>query len=361
MDATYFCQLWHTLEDNQPYTVKAIIHLIWTSKWNQNDTNIYFNPILISCPVINYNKIPHYVTLTKDPCNIIKSISQLKLINYVENENINNFTICVKNLNFKQNMTNELIQWIEIHRILGANNIFFYTENITKPVDSLLNKYIKQNDKNFKIIRKNAPKQLNKYDNNAYTSIWQRRRDYLVTYNDCFYQNIHNTKYVILVDLDEIIIPNFVKTWNELFDQFLQQFEHKYASFMIQNLYYFLPASQNNNSSHFYLLNKNINRSKYFSPNGESGKSFMSTQYSLTVFNHYTFESLIPGISRTYFVPHEQVQLNHYRYYNNKCPYDITYNECKKYYRYRKRDTILLKYRQQLIDNIEFIQKLFKL
>lgn len=359
---TFYCQLWVYTNStlSTPIITKAILNPIWSKNWSQdNDNHSYFNPVLISCPT--FNTIPNYISIVKEnPCTIPTEFKQIhgkpKTINQ------HNFTICVKNLNYNNNKINKLlIEWLEIHRILGANKIYLYIENILNKTDEIINKYVNAKNKTFKVIKKIVPNHsagdgnflqyLNVKNVSASVILWQKRRNYLVTYNDCFYRNIYKSRYVVLVDLDEVIIPRFVHTWNQLlFDpnSLFQKLHTNYASFMLQNAYYFTSHLRNKKSSQLMMLS-NLYRSDY-SPNGDSGKSFISTEYSLTVFNHYTFHTLMPGVSRTYFVPSHVAQLNHYR---EKCPIErLDVWMCKYYLKNQVYDPVVGKYSKLLLENV---------
>lgn len=153
------------------------------------------------------------------------------------------------------------------------------------------------------------PTPSTRQSSNYFKAIWQRRRYEIVTYNNCFYRNLASSKFVIPLDIDEIIVPKIVPTWNSLLQQLSQIYNIKdYASLTVSNAYYF--SRKKNNNSIFFI--DNLLRSD-FSPEGESGKSFINTKNTITVFNHYAL-NITPGIDRVFFVPAQLVQMNHYKF-----------------------------------------------
>lgn len=79
----------------------------------------------------------------------------------------------------------------------------------------------------------------------------------------------------------------------------------------------------------------------------ESGKSFVSTRNTLTVFNHYALETLqSSGMPRVHFMAPDVMQMNHYK---TTCDTELL-PECEKYFqksaRVRVNDTIMMRYKE---------------
>lgn len=147
---------------------------------------------------------------------------------------------------------------------------------------------------------------------------WQRRRFEVVAYNKCFNRNLHS-KFIIPLDIDEIIVPKTVRTWQELAYHF-----DNYSSLIVQNVYFFTGKKTRYNRPFFLSENRRI---KVPSKKGENGKSFIATKNALTVFNHYALHLLKPGVLKEYFLPFRDVQLNHYK---ESCNH-VIFPECTKY------------------------------
>lgn len=153
------------------------------------------------------------------------------------------------------------------------------------------------------------PSKLTRKSSNYFEAIWQRRRYEIVAYNNCFYRNLASSKFVIPLDIDEIIMPKTALTWNNLLQHISQISNIKdYASLTVSNAYFF--SQKRNKKSIFFL--ENLLRND-FSPVGESGKSFINTKNTVSVFNHYAL-NVTPGVDRVFFVPTQLVQMNHYKF-----------------------------------------------
>lgn len=172
--------------------------------------------------------------------------------------------------------------------------------------------------------------------------LWQKRRYEIVSYNNCFYRNQFQSNYIVPLDIDELIVPKQTYSWK----QFLKHInstgiEEKYASLTVPNTYYFTKSDDQN--SVFFL--ENIFRSSY-SPNGESGKSFIISKNALTVFNHYSLHTLKPDNIRAYFISPHYVQLNHYKRSCNP----VVLPECNRYISSHKiKDPIMMKFKDKFL------------
>lgn len=173
--------------------------------------------------------------------------------------------------------------------------------------------------------------------------VWQKRKEELISYNDCLYRNIRDSKFILPLDIDEIIVPKDFYDWRLFLDNLHQtspDLFSEYASLSVRNSYFLKDFEETSERGSIFFF-KYLKRS-LFSPKWESGKSFILTDNSLTVFNHYVLEVLRPGIRRTYFLPVEKVQMNHYR---QTCSVGLL-PECIKYLTSPVRivDTLILKY-----------------
>lgn len=301
--------------------MKANIKTIWSSEWENNTENRYFVPVLVTCRVPESVSVL-YVALTNKSCQQSTHYFQLQTYRI---ENKRKFTVCVKPLDFLEDISRKLVEWIEINRVLGAEKLDIYVKRVRRNVYNILQWY-HLNSNGFVNIRKfkyvnddmkyDGQLNYNTTENYLKYFIWQKRRYELVTYNDCFYRNHKSSDYVIPLDIDEIIVPRYANTWHELLNTSITyDMKEQYASFTVQNAYYLrtftINSKSNNNNAGmvghdgkkekepvFFLYD--ITRSE-LSAQGESGKSFISTKNTLTVFNHYALNVLRPGVRKCYF------------------------------------------------------------
>jgi len=328
---TIYCQI--LMKDGQVQVIKATVIRIWYEKWDMYDNNTYYNPTLISCrlPFLETYSPPNAISLSAAPCELSNSFHK---ISKTKKKKPKTFTLCVKPLNFKNNMTKHLIQWIEISKILGAEYFYLFVENVTKKTRQVLEWY---KSRYPDLINLEQFSQVYSPNHTSTKTLlektWQRRRYEVVAYNTCFYKNL-NSKYIVPIDIDELIVPKTVHTWRDLVKNL-----SNYSSLMVQNVYFFTKDKYRMDSSFFLRENQ---RTVVMSKKEENCKSFLSTNNVLTVFNHYALHVLRPSVMKQYFFPFSDVQLNHYKESCNS----VIFPECTKYLTSpRIVDNVMFRYR----------------
>lgn len=224
----------------------------------------------------------------------------------------------MKPLRFREDITWRLMQWIEMVKILGADRVELYVDDVHENVERLLGWY---SGKGVSARRHKNVESIVEGDDGERT--WQKRRSELLAYNDCLYRNLNEVEFVVPVDIDEVVVPRVHRSWKGLLEVVASE---DYASFMVSerntknkttlppfsrpqapNAYYFTASDPDEPVFFTHLLRTPL------SPAGESGKSFVRTDAALTVFNHYALHVLRPGVGRCQFLPGNLVQMNHYK------------------------------------------------
>lgn len=424
---TIYCQTVTT--DSSYYVTEAIRTDIWWEPWRPTSEDT-FDAILFSCQIPTYLR-PSYLSLNTKPCSFNRPPIKVSVLRELRPKNF--VTVCVKPLDFRQDISKHLIQWIEINKILGANRIEIYLKRVHPNVKQILRWYQKErnvrlfpfedveefveknkksNNTNIESERKRSAEPFMETAGRAHNlrelkkesdrktsatyidanignnndlpaskkepssgesqeaerdrvasnfndrvtvtgnegnirKVWQRRKNELISYNDCFYRNIHASSFVLPVDIDEIIVPKRSRTWRRLIEEVLagKPEADNYATLAVQNTYFLrrFPA-ESADESVFFL--KHYARTD-FSPPGESPKSFLATKNALSVFNHYALNVLRPGNRNVFFLPTSLVQMNHYR---RSCSSHVL-PECAKYQTATFHDTIMMKYKRAFLKN----------
>ncbi|XP_042234640.1 uncharacterized protein LOC121874538 [Homarus americanus] len=363
-EESYFCSMWY-MEFQDPVVVKADTSEVWMQHWNRNPDPDTYHTYLFTCPVPlsmrDSHLYPDFVSVSSQPCGDITTKLPIQKKGFAEWQNGGGkkFAVCVKGMDFDEDISIKLIEWLELLFILGADQVFIYKYTIHKNVGKVFDYYEKKGK--VKVIsltlpgdQPNEPKLRTTYLKRA---LWQKRRNELVPYNDCLYRNIYLFKYVIPLDIDEVIIPVKSYTWPEMFLEFQKKNSKvmkKFASFSAPNAYFFEAFNSTHNPSvpkYFHMPHHTI-RSANFSIFGHSVKSFVSTRNSRTVFNHYTLETLYSNM-KTYKVMNTSiVQMNHYK---KRCPREI-YSQCKSNFLvFSKNDNIIDKYIKELVYRVESV------
>ena len=110
--------------------------------------------------------------------------------------------------------------------------------------------------------------------------VWQKRRSEVVPYNECFYNNMYNFKFVLPIDIDEIIFPITFDNWNDLMAYVYEtdpKAEATVGSFAVRNAHFFKQNSSDVTDGTLMTVDT-IERSANVSKPGIRVKSFVNTQ-----------------------------------------------------------------------------------
>lgn len=332
---------------------------IWWQDWDKSTKDVD-TPFLLSCPLTEPLNYKADVSIVSEPCD--NPTNGFHISPKINNKYQRSFTICVKDMNFQNDISSSLIEWIETNRVLGADIIDFYIDSVNKNTEATLLRYQSQGlVRLFQVPIKNT----------ARRSLWQRRRDHLLSYNDCLYRNILETEFIVPLDVDEVLVPKITYNWHELLKRLHRQGwdPHHHSAILVRNVFFFdfmqhlyknNISSNNRNREKLYMkrddvrigdvvmnkidnthsieekgnmqmtemgreenycvnnlyvpkLSRNIVSSATISPIGYYSKSFMLTRKVLTAFNHYPWASIGATGFAGWAAPHREVQLNHYK------------------------------------------------
>ena len=113
-----------------------------------------------------------------------------------------NFTWCLSPIyNFSDPAL--MAEAIEMNRLLGAERIMMFNQNMSHPVAQVLQTYI---DAGVVTLRDwQSPTEIDLFYYGQNLAI-----------NECLYNNMYSTKYLVVTDLDEFIIPLKHASWKDL-------------------------------------------------------------------------------------------------------------------------------------------------
>ncbi|XP_015242484.1 PREDICTED: uncharacterized protein LOC107092495 [Cyprinodon variegatus] len=123
-----------------------------------------------------------------------------------------NFTVCISTM-FDFTNVLQLVQSFEMLQLLGVNKVFVYKTNCSRETQRVLDYY--SNKKGFVEV---IPWSMSRFLN--VSRGWQPKHGpgdlhyfgQIPALNDCLYRNMYKSKYVALHDIDELILPQTVKS-----------------------------------------------------------------------------------------------------------------------------------------------------
>ena len=160
---------------------------------------------------------PLYLRVTSSRwCANEGELSDPILVKYGKNDKLVPFGVCLHKALFSITNPQLLVDWIEIHKQLGAEIITVYLEDVPEGIAKAVQSYIK--DGLLELLDWNLKK---------------RTRDFGQTgvVNDCLYRNLYRVKYLGMYDLDEVIVSQKHYSWHEMIEYLNSRYNlDKYAS-----------------------------------------------------------------------------------------------------------------------------------
>ncbi|KAM9330228.1 beta-1,4-galactosyltransferase galt-1-like [Gastrophryne carolinensis] len=146
-----------------------------------------------------------------------------------------NFSICMSTLYGGYNNALQIVQNLEMYKILGASRVTMYITNVTQNVEKVLRHYIDEGilemvswpiDRHFKVTKKwrftpGERGQIGYYGQTA-------------ALNDCLYRSMYKSRFVFLNDIDELILPVKDRDYPSLMER-LQKLDPEITVFRIEN------------------------------------------------------------------------------------------------------------------------------
>lgn len=313
------CQMWFSKIKEAQVTNVTNYNMIW----NQNYIKIKdgtFTGFLITCPLPkNMTTAPLVVSLVNKPCDRANNLLKVHN-NRPKDGKKKDFAVCVKGLDFIfDDLSVSLVEFIEANLMFGVDKIVTYNLGVHPNISKVLN-YYESNGKmeihpvSLPANYPNEPFLRHMFLKNRHTiKILQE----LIPYNDCFYKNIHIYKYILLLDIDEVFVPNLGTNYKEM----LSNIEGTFSTFYAKNKIFVRNTKDTNfykdMPMHLEMLQTTTVAKNYERPYVLNVKSFFNTDEVLTLNNHMPYECIGKCVKKP--IPDEIGQLNHYR---KKCFYD---------------------------------------
>uniref|UniRef100_A0A673N428 Glycosyltransferase family 92 protein n=1 Tax=Sinocyclocheilus rhinocerous TaxID=307959 RepID=A0A673N428_9TELE len=159
-----------------------------------------------------------------------------------------NFTVCISNLFGDYNNVLQFAQSMEMYKLLGVQHVVIYKTSCGPDLEKLLKHY--ETEGMLEIV----PWPIDQFLNPS--SGWNIKihkgdihyYGQLVTLNECIYRHMYQSKYVLLNDIDEIIMPYKHASLPSLMED-LQSAQPNIGVFLIEN--HIFPKTQFEESGKF--------------------------------------------------------------------------------------------------------------
>ena len=161
-----------------------------------------------------------------------------------------NFTVCISNLFGEYNNALQFAQTMEVYKLIGVQRVVIYNTSCGPDVEKILKYYRKEGMLEvvpWPIDKFLTPSTGWKYDLHHGDMHYYGQ---LTTLNECIYRYMYQSKYLLLNDIDEIIMPYKHANLEKLMGT-LQQQHPNAGVFKIEN--HIFPKTQFDDSGRFRL------------------------------------------------------------------------------------------------------------
>jgi len=282
-------------------------------------------------------KRPDYVSIVRFSCAKSHEVLLVHSTSPRKGKYSVQFTVCLMPLYFNYSRGYELVEWIELNRILGAERFTVYVKSCASNVEDIL-KYYKGIGV-VDVVQWNLP-----VDDIHYFG-------QVAALQDCLYRNKASSRYIVNIDLDEFIIPHKrdVFTWNDIVAKYNR---NKSMSFNFRNVFFrkeWLGLAGNYKFSGSALAAKynmitlllSEHEAKVF-PIGSRSKYIARTALATFLLIHD-----VRGTGYSVRVPQDVALLHHYRNWSNYSNVEARITD----------NTVLKKYGVNLTHNVQYTWK----
>lgn len=195
-----------------------------------------FKHVFHICRLGNGEKVPSHVALSSSAhCNPSTSLTSIYKYRPREKANIG---VCLETPIFKKTLS-DVVNFIEMQRMFGAQVFTLYLLDVSNNMEAALKEAYKEEGILDVAHWSSTFKELNPL--HYYGEI--------LAIQDCLYRNMHRVNYLVLLDLDEVIVSRRHSNWHRM----LQELDSSYVdSFIFINSVYLktpnkeLPTSSTN-------------------------------------------------------------------------------------------------------------------
>ena len=275
-----------------------IIHENW---------HLEYSACFILCPVTK-PYVPQSVSIVSSKEDPVVS-NQLPVHNYMNGTgtsevktDIKSVGVCVQPVHFNYDKILELLEFIELNKILGVTKFTLYNHTISPDVSCILEQYVIEGSVEV------LPWELNI---ESKTEI--RIEGIFAAFNDCLYRNMNDFQYLMLIDFDEFIIPHITETLPQMLsyiDSSPKVQGRVTSSYIFQNAFFYRQFPDDDQAESILRVLRKTQRKSKFHPPSVRSKYICVARNINEVGNHFIWEF---SHGNRFNVPTEYGYLHHYR------------------------------------------------
>ncbi|XP_011177016.2 uncharacterized protein LOC105208720 [Zeugodacus cucurbitae] len=214
-----YCQLWYE-EHSVPFIVPVHAYRqLWYKPWDGNP-ELYF-PQFVECaiPTEVQHLVPKTVSLVASEC--ARATNNLGVIYEPPvNQPQRGFAVCSTGLfNPYRDNSVRLVEWLELLRLLGAEHVMLPTFGIHPNATKVLRYYEAEGFVSAPGISfaRGEPSLPHIAFEMIKASLGNHRVNELIPLNDCLCRNMYKYDYIVIIDVDEVIMPvGATRNWADM-------------------------------------------------------------------------------------------------------------------------------------------------
>ena len=147
-----------------------------------------------------------------------------------------NYTVCVTPFNFNYNNVDQLVEKVEVDRIMGANRFIFYNYSSGPDIAPYLQAYVAEGV--AEVIQWKLPVRVDNWPSVAAAEVDVHYFGQLAALNDCLYRAMFDSKMVVFTDMDELIVPKKHRKWRDMVAFLNHKGQGSAGTFIFQNSFF---------------------------------------------------------------------------------------------------------------------------
>ena len=341
-----WCHVWYNMIDDA-MVLRADLKPAGAGKLMADGSELVEH--IITCPVTTDQCVPISVALAWGLSESEMTAFRVPVELAQNKSHQHTLAICVS-ASFGRKDNRQLIEWLEMQQILGAQLVVIYNHSVSQSVGNILLKYAEADVSRIRVELRQTHAFMSEVDVLLHMS---------PVINDCMYRFSDEFRYFAVIDLDEVIVPRHVYTISTLIESLAIKNTMPVAMFIFRNAYFFLDIpvddlqspSRANAALSTYLTHR---RRLPVSPPSYSIKSIVNSQACIAMHNHYCWTYAADALSHWTLqldVPPSDGLLHHYK----RCHLDSYLKQpghCKHVMAATVVDNVVIKYSTSLADRL---------
>lgn len=303
------CRLW--MPNNITVTLKAYVRSI-RENWNLKYSATYVLCLLGKTGIKPRETVGASISVIASnavnlpPTNLLTILDTTPRIG-IETE----LHVCVKPFHANYARNGWLMEWFEFNRLLGATHFYMYNHTMSPTVSCVVEHY--RNKGLVTLLPWHLP---------ISSKVEIRTEGQFAAFNDCLYRSMSAAAWLVVIDIDELILPRRERTLLALLTSLISTYtpaSKAPSALLFRNAFFYVGWEDDDEGMKSLLTSRKTRR--WVKPHGLKNRSKLVVRPTeiIELGNHFVWEHARGATSAG--VPTDRALLHHYRL---NCEYDGT-------------------------------------